>query len=139
MWGLTYGWAALKGDSPGPVGCGDSRINEMSEMTGLPLRAGGLQRKREHSKKAWCASGGCAGNPAKQQNQTCNQYFLLYVPTPLGHPSCSLNPPTSGRECRLKAPSCWHNCPLVTLVLVMEFSAHVIGFAGPWARRATHM
>lgn len=46
MWGLTYGWGALKGDSPGPAGWGESRINEMSEMTGLPLRAGGLQRER---------------------------------------------------------------------------------------------
>lgn len=45
MWGLTYGWGALKGDSPGPAGCGESRINEISEMTGLPLRAGGLQRE----------------------------------------------------------------------------------------------
>lgn len=41
-----YAWGALKGDSPGPAGCGDSRIKERSEMTGLPLTVGGLQRQK---------------------------------------------------------------------------------------------
>lgn len=52
MWGLTYGCGGLKGDSPVPAACGDSRMREMSEMTGLPPKPGGLRiRKRGREKK----------------------------------------------------------------------------------------
>lgn len=47
MWGLTYGWGGLKGESPVATAAGERRIREMSEMTGLPAKPGGLQENRE--------------------------------------------------------------------------------------------
>lgn len=49
MWGLTYGWGGLNGDSPVPAGAwGDRRMREMSEMTGLPVSPGGLRVETVH-------------------------------------------------------------------------------------------
>lgn len=46
MWGLTYGCGGLKGESPVDTAAGDSRIREMSEMTGLPAKPAVLRGGR---------------------------------------------------------------------------------------------
>lgn len=49
MWGWTYGWGGLKGESPVATAAGERRIREMSEMTGLDKPAGLDERKEKKS------------------------------------------------------------------------------------------
>lgn len=51
MWGLTYGWGGLKGESPVGMAPGERRMREMSEMTGLPAKPAGLDESGNREKK----------------------------------------------------------------------------------------
>lgn len=53
MWGLTYGWGGLKGESPVGMAAGERRMREMSEMTGLPAKPAGLDESGKRKKKTF--------------------------------------------------------------------------------------